>query len=134
MRARVEKVTVLGWNKSIGVFEHLETTYPTEADQRIAYTQRILRGAALKKIEGGPDGVQAVGKGSRGRQVDPQRFEALSTDRFCNWYKSDRLGNNGYACLGLDKCVDFEKDLWFELGKCMWRKHRNVFQDHLKYI
>ena len=33
-----------------------------------------------------------------------------------------------------DKCVDFERELWFELGKCMWRKHRSVYQDHMKYV
>ena len=34
----------------------------------------------------------------------------------------------------MEKWVNFEKDIWFELGKCMWSKHRGVFQDHLKYI
>ena len=34
----------------------------------------------------------------------------------------------------MEKCVDFKKDIWFELGKCMWRKHHSIFQDHLKYI
>ena len=36
--------------------------------------------------------------------------------------------------MGLDKCVEFERELCFELGKCMWRKHHSVFQYHLKYI
>ena len=34
-----------------GVFEHLDTTYPMEVDQRIAYTHLILRGAALRKYK-----------------------------------------------------------------------------------
>ena len=34
-----------------GVFEHLDTTYPMEVDQRIAYTHLILRGAALSKYK-----------------------------------------------------------------------------------
>ena len=34
----------------------------------------------------------------------------------------------------MDKCVDFERGVWFELGECMWIKHRSVYQDHLKYI
>ena len=32
------------------------------------------------------------------------------------------------------KCFNFERELWFELVKCMWRKHQSVYQDHLKYI
>ena len=34
----------------------------------------------------------------------------------------------------MDKYVDLERELWFELGNCMWRKHRNVYQDHMKYV
>ena len=37
---------------TIGVFEHLEITFPMYVDKRVAYTQRILRGAALKKYRG----------------------------------------------------------------------------------
>ena len=36
--------------------------------------------------------------------------------------------------MGLDKYIDFEKDIWFELVKAMWRNHRSVYQDHLEYI
>ena len=32
-----------------GVFDHLEIISPTDVDTRLAYTQRILRGSALKK-------------------------------------------------------------------------------------
>ena len=48
------------------------------------------------------------------------------------WAKEDGIENNRDAYLRLENCVEFEKDLWFDLGKCMWRKHRSVFQDHLK--
>ena len=34
-----------------GVFEHLDTTFPMEVDQRVDYTQRILRGAELNKYK-----------------------------------------------------------------------------------
>ena len=33
----------------VGVFENLEITTPMDVEKRIAYTQRILRGTALKK-------------------------------------------------------------------------------------
>ena len=36
--------------------------------------------------------------------------------------------------MGLDKCVEFERELCFDLGKVMWRRHWSVYQYHLKYI
>ena len=36
-------------NINVGVFEHLSITSPMDVDKRLAYTQHILRGAALKK-------------------------------------------------------------------------------------
>ena len=37
-------------NLTVGVFEHLEITYIFDIDLRIKYTERILRGPALKKF------------------------------------------------------------------------------------
>ena len=34
-----------------GLFEHIETTYTMDVDQRVSYTQCILRGAALKNYK-----------------------------------------------------------------------------------
>ena len=39
-----------------------------------------------------------------------------------------------HAYLVRNKHVNFERELWFQLGKFMLKKHRNVYQDHLKYI
>ena len=36
-------------NVTVKVFEHLKITSPMDVEKRIAYTQRILRGTALKK-------------------------------------------------------------------------------------
>ena len=36
-------------NLTVRVFEHLEINSTTDMDQRLAYTQRILRGAVIKK-------------------------------------------------------------------------------------
>ena len=61
-------------------------------------------------------------------------LKELSTDDFQTWDNSDGIVYDRYAYLGLDKCVDSEKDLWLDLGKAMWRKHRSVNEDHMKYI
>ena len=78
--------------------------------------------------------MQAVGKGSCGRYCTLSDLKELSTDNFWTWDKIDGVGYDGDAYLGLDKCVNFEKEIWFDLGKAMRRKHRSVFQNHLKYI
>ena len=44
------------------VFEHLEIISPTDMDKRIAYTQCILRGAAIKKIPRGLGDMPTVVK------------------------------------------------------------------------
>ena len=61
-------------------------------------------------------------------------MKELSTDDFWNWDKKYGIDYGGSAYLGLDKCVDFEKDILLELGNVMWRKHQSIYQDHLKYI
>ena len=38
-------------NLTVRVFEHLEIILPTDVDKMLAYTQRILRGSALKNTE-----------------------------------------------------------------------------------
>ena len=34
----------------------------------------------------------------------------------------------------VDWCGGFEKKLWFDLGKIMWKNCCSIFQDHVKYI
>ena len=48
--------------------------------------------------------------------------------------KTYTKGYNGYDYLAQDKCFNFDRELWFDLGKCMWRKHQSVYQDHMKYV
>ena len=35
---------------------------------------------------------------------------------------------------GPDRCSNNEKDIWFKFGNIMWRKHRSILQEHIKYI
>ena len=104
-----------------GVFENLEITSPMDADKRIAYTQRILRGAALKKYKA----VLTECKESA-KELEGYHVKALYIERLWTWSKGGGLDDKGDSYLGLDKCVKSDKELWFELGKCMWIKHRRV--------
>ena len=61
-------------------------------------------------------------------------LSGVSTEEFWTWAKTDTIGYDGHPYLASDKCVDFERELWFELGNCMWRKHQIVYQDHMKYV
>ena len=58
----------------------------------------------------------------------------ISTEYFWTWAKTDTTGYYGHDYLARDKCVNFERELWFVLGDCMWRKHQSVYQDHMKYV
>ena len=41
----------------------------------------------------------------------------ISTEDFWTWAKTDTPGYDGNDYLALDTCVNFERELWFELGK-----------------
>ena len=58
----------------------------------------------------------------------------LSVEAFWNWDKTDTTGYGGHTYLARNKCVDFDRELWLKLEKCMWRNHWSVYQDHMKYI
>ena len=54
------------YDLTIGVFENLEITSPTDADKRLAYMQRILIRDALKKTTRGSGDMQTFDEGACG--------------------------------------------------------------------
>ena len=58
----------------------------------------------------------------------------LSAEYFWTWENTDTKGYYGHDYLSRDKCIDFERELWFVLGECMWRKHQSVYQYHMQYV
>ena len=58
----------------------------------------------------------------------------LIAEDFLTWSKMDTIGYEGHDYSARDKCVDFGRALWLELGDCMCRKHWSVYQDHMKYV
>ena len=121
-------------NLTIGLFEHLEITSPIKVYKRVAYMQRILRGSAFKKYE---EVLVACRKLEKELVVDEWNLgelSGISAEAFWTWTMADTTGYDGHAYLTLDKCINFKRELWFELVKCMGRKPRSVYQDHIKYI
>ena len=55
-------------------------------------------------------------------------------EAFWTWDKQGGLESDGDPIRGVDRCTDFDKGLWLEYGKHMWRKHQSLFQYHVKYI
>ena len=96
--------------------------------------QRIIRRAALKEyrevlVACSQSEMEVVGD-----EWNLGKLAGISAEAFQTWAKMNTTGYDEHIFLALDKCVDFKKDLWFELGKCIWRKHRSVYQDYMKYI
>ena len=60
--------------------------------------------------------------------------KSLTMEQFWDWSKVETINGAGDLFTGPDRCTYFEKELWFELIKGMWRKQRITFQDHVKYI
>ena len=117
-----------------GVFGQLDITSPTDVDQRVAYINRVLRGDALNKYKAVLLEWNQSAEDTKGDKCTLGELKGISTENFCTWDKIEGVGYEGDAYLWLYNCVKFNKELWFELGKEIWRKHRRVFQEHLKYI
>ena len=60
-------------------------------------------------------------------------LKVISTDDLWDWAK-DSIVYYRHDYLGLGKCIRFKSEIWFKLGKCMWRKHWSIYQDHLIYV
>ena len=57
--------------------------------------------------------------------VTIEQFEYLDNE--------DCVNSGGYAVTGVNISIDFKKELWFDMGKSMWRKYLYVSQGHVKY-
>ena len=53
---------------------------------------------------------------------------------YFSWVKVAGTNDDGDPDSGIERCNDFEKEFWFDLGKSMWRNHWSTFQYHAKYI
>ena len=81
---------------------------------------------------------------------DPDQFRALQGSRtlFNQWVFEDEELNAYELSLpveeqeeltaklttGHESAEQFEKLLWFELGKLIWKDHRQVYHDHIEYL
>ena len=113
-------------NLTAGVFEHLEIISPTDMDKRLAYKQRILRVDALKKYREVLMTCKQSAKELAGDEWTLGDMDSLAAEDFWTWVKTDTTRYDGHPYLAIDKCVNFERELWFELGKWVWRKHWSV--------
>ena len=103
-------------------------------DKILAYTQRIHRRAVIKKQKEVLVTCRQQAKELAGDEWTLGKLTGLSLEDFWTWAKKDTTGYDGHDYISQDKCVDFERELWFELGKCMWINHWSVYQEHIKYV
>ena len=96
--------------------------------------QRILKGAALKKYREVLVTYRHSAKELAGDEWTLGEITGLSKKDFWTRANTDTTRYDGHDYLARDKCVDSKRDLWLELEKCMWRKHRSVYQDHIYYV
>ena len=85
------------------MFEHLETTSPTHVDKRLSYTQRILRGAALKKNHEVLVTCRQSAKELTGNEWTIGDLNRLSAEDFWTWVKMDTTAYDGHDYLPREK-------------------------------
>ena len=81
---------------NVGVFEHLDITSPMDVDKRLAYTKRILRGAALKKYREVLVTCRRLARELAGDDWTLSDLTGLSAEYFCTWAKTDTTGYDGH--------------------------------------
>ena len=120
-------------NLTVGVFEHLYITSYMYVDQRVAYMKRILIVSALNKYNMVLAECKESEKGlSRGQwTIVPTKY--VTMEQLWTWAKTDANYCLGDVYLGRKRCIHFEKGIWFELGKRMWKRHWSIYQDRVKY-
>ena len=116
------------------VFEYLKIVSPIDVEKRMVYTQRILGGAALLKYQDFLVIRFPLAKELAGDEWTLGKLARISAKYFWNRAKPDTTGYDRHDCLDWDKCVNFERYFWFELGKCVWGNHWSVYQLHTNYV
>ena len=82
-----------------------------EVDQRVVYTHTKMRGSALNKYKAVILECKQSVKDLTGDKWTPEYLKDLFTENFQAWDNSDGLAYDGDAYLGMEKYVNFEKDL-----------------------
>ena len=88
---------------TVGVFEHLQITSPMDVDKRLAYTQRIIRGAALKNYQEVLVICRQLVKDVAGDEWTLSNMTGLAAEDFWTWAKTDTTGYDVNPCLAIDK-------------------------------
>ena len=101
--------------------------------QRVAYTKRILRVSALNKYNMVLAECNELEKGLDVYQWTSVPTKYVTMEQLWTWTKTDSNNCLGGMYLGRDICIDFEKGIWFELGKRMWKRHWSIYQGRVKY-
>ena len=118
---------------TVGLFGHIENISILDLYLRIKYTERILRNSDPNKYRQVLFLCNNTYRGLYGNQWTLRAANNVTMEKL--WYrdKVDRRDADRDPIRGVDWCNDSEKELWFDLGKVMWRGDCYLFQYHIKY-
>ena len=119
---------------TVEVFEHLEITSEMDVDKRIKYIKYIPRGPSLNKYRQVLTECKEPTKGLAGDQWTLGLEKSVTMEQLWDWSKVDTINGTGDLFSGPEHCTYSEKEMWFELGNSIQKKHMITFQDHVKYI
>ena len=121
-------------------------TGPEHVDKRLNYFRRCLTGRAVNVF--GDVFAECKNKMLLGYDLDKAASE-YSDSEFFEFIKEDEVltdedkkGKTKREIARMEEsllsgkaaCTEFERRIWFELGKKMWQGHRSVFHEHSKYL
>ena len=82
---------------TVGVFGHLEINSHMGVEQRVAYTQRIIRGAAIKNFREVLVVCRQSAKELAGDYWNLSELAGISVEDFYTWDKTYTTGYDGNA-------------------------------------
>ena len=121
-------------NLTSGVFENLEILSHVSLDKRVKRMYHLLMGQELKKYKTFLEEFKDLDKGIAGYRWMLGVTKYITMQKFWTWSNLYGVNTSGYLYLGVYRCLNFNKYIWFEVGKSMRKKHQSVFQNRVKYI
>ena len=85
------------------MLDNLDITSLMDGDRGLAYTQRILKGYALKHYREVMILCRSLAKELAGNQWNLSKLSGISADVFWTWAKVDTKGHNGYTFIVKDE-------------------------------
>ena len=98
------------------------------------YVEQVLKGPALTKFRNDMLVCKELVRNETGYHWDLGEPEDVAFDDLWAFWKIGGLWDSGDDITDKDRYIDIERALCFILGRSMWKRYHNVFNEHIYYV